>query len=1817
MQTPFSLFDELKNNYIRYIETRDLFKLDSINNERNLLLNSLGNIYQEPILEPIIKYPFSENSIKNDIKELGLSTAFSEFISFRDSLFPAEKNYKLYTHQKAALKAYKNNKNIVITTGTGSGKTESFLLPVIANLLEESKNWNNKNNENQQYWWKDAGNNFKYQRDGETRDAAVKTLILYPLNALVEDQLKRLRKTLDSEDARTWLQKNRNGNFIYFGRYTGQTPIAGKLEDKKRVENLKKILSDLDKKSSLDFVDDKGKTHKEGKYSIPSLKGAEMYSRWDMQKYPPDILITNYSMLNIMLMRSIEEGIFEKTKRWLEKDKKNKFQIIIDELHSYRGTAGTEIAYLLRVFIDRLGLTPDDEQLQIIASSASLGNDKESRQFFSEFFGCKNVDKDKLEIIKGDIKEPEKINNSALLNYKKDFIDFVNELNFENDNLAEVSEKLYFNVFKEKPAINNPQNNLDKVLKELKAVEYLKSIFYDYNDNERRYKAKTLSQINKNEKEKFFLKGLISAVTLSDKIGKENFQIRAHYLFKNLKGLWACTNPECTELKKLKIQIEPNRKIGKIYTEPKLICDCGSKVLELLICRNCGETLIGGYKSCSDDNDTIYLFPEQPELENLPEICNTNKTMDNYLVIKVDNQIPEDKEFSVRNLGKFKWEPTDFDFKTGRIEESGITVSNPNSWILKYINTKGNTEDEVSSFPVKCPFCADDWGSNQSKLKDIRHPINSITYGFQKINQLLADTLVRNQESKKLVLFSDSRQDAAKLSAGIEMDHYRDTLRQITIKALEKKNEGLKAYIEFRTGKDWANLTTEEKNACDEYEKQNPKLSKQIEKFFSSRKESMSDDEKNEIENLISSANSPIYNFNDIYDSIYNGLLNLGINPGGYKFNEFHEKSWKELFSWNNDKVSQLSSKTDLNNFRSEIENELKIELLRALFTNNRSFETIGLGIVTYNRNKYNFINPAQQEIIEGIIRILGERKRYTGSDTQPQPDGLAYIKKYIKESGFHLDEIINLLTKTEILDITTWKLNRNHLFILPWTKDYYYKCDKCGKIHLNKANLICTDTNCFNKFTNTQNPIKNLKHNYYQVLSYKNPYKLSCEELTAQTDKNDQLDRQRKFQDIYLFNSNNPAENEYKIKDSIELLSVTTTMEAGVDIGSLEAVMLSNVPPMRFNYQQRVGRAGRRNIPFAVALTVCRGRSHDEFYFQRIDKLTNDPTLPPYLDLKSKEIFKRILIKEILREAFKDIRNEDHLDSVHGEFGVVSEWETHIKPISGWISNNQLRISYLLDILSRQTDISLQNQKSEILKEINNNLLKQIQDEVKEQGNNFSNLSELLANRGLLPMFGFPTRTRTLINKQQNNKYNFEFNNSSISRDLDIAISQFAPCSETIKDKNIHIAVGIDAINLNDDNMKRKVLFCKDCKTITLDPANENECSICSSLDTKITQIVEPKEFFTLGIKRQPPVPYDGNFEYMPYASKPKLNSGGKIEFFERKNFKCSSVNKKMSVISINDNNGNNFIFNKFLSEDAKHQNYWISEYACEQYKEKSGRTINLNHFVDSNLQADAALASIKVTDILLAEIKQMPKGIELSPIFSKESNLYARSAYYSFGFLFRKAAASHLDIDEREINIGLRPSKGDDNKLINQLFLSDSLENGAGYSSYLSNIDKFDFILQSMLSDDFAMPFWDAEHQKVCDTSCYECLRDYSNLSYHGLLDWRLGFDMVNMMLNQHYVPGFKEKYWQTLINRAGKHLALFLEKTKETKYNYDPIYNLISNDKEVYIMLHPLWDKNIKCLEFQNSYENAYKLVSNNSKIKLINIFDIYKRPNKIPL
>ena len=318
MNDPIKIFSDIRHAYLKYISSGLPFFRKEYGQERDKLMEETGTICQPPIIELVTKY-HEKASLKDFCTSENVSQELNDFVNTGLFTNSGHQERKLYDHQYSALKeAFINRKHIVVTTGTGSGKTECFLLPIIADLVKESKKWE------------------------ESRPRAMRAMILYPLNALAEDQMIRLRKALNSRKtdgtgALDWLDKFRNGHRFYFGRYTGATPVSG------TKEKSKSRLAEEKRQLTKDWIAAKNSHDGDLLYHIPCMEqdSAEMWDRFSMQDNAPDILITNYSMLNVMLMRENEADIFAETKKWLQEDKTNVFHLVIDELHTYRGTAGT------------------------------------------------------------------------------------------------------------------------------------------------------------------------------------------------------------------------------------------------------------------------------------------------------------------------------------------------------------------------------------------------------------------------------------------------------------------------------------------------------------------------------------------------------------------------------------------------------------------------------------------------------------------------------------------------------------------------------------------------------------------------------------------------------------------------------------------------------------------------------------------------------------------------------------------------------------------------------------------------------------------------------------------------------------------------------------------------------------------------------------------------------------------------------------------------------------------------------------------------------------------------------------------------------------------------------------------------------------------------------------------------------------------------------------------------------------------------------------------------------------------------------------
>ena len=749
-----------------------------------------------------------------------------------------------------------------------------------------------------------------------------------------------------------------------------------------------------------------------------------------------------------------------------------------------------------------------------------------------------------------------------------------------------------------------------------------------------------------------------------------------------------------------------------------------------------------------------------------------------------------------------------------------------------------------------------------------------------------------------------------------------------------------------------------------------------------------------------------------------------------------------------------------------------------------------------------------------------------------------------------------------------------------------YWTCPTCKTVHMHHSKGICV--NCYSNLGEasilTQEELTNPSDYYLSLLqSTDNIYRLHCEELTGQTSKKDSRKRQRLFQDIFL-KSENPA------VDGIDMLSVTTTMEAGVDIGSLSAVMMGNVPPQRFNYQQRVGRAGRRGNPLSNALTVARGSSHDLTHFLATERMVSDTPKDPYLEVRTKEIAERIVYKEVLYHALRNAGGSN--DSVHGSFGFVKDWDENKSVVKSWIERNEGHIKHIINTVTKSTEIT-GTQKAEILTYVKNQFIDRISEIVVSDDYNQDILSERLANAGLLPMFGFPTRTRNLYLSSPN-KLPWD---DLVSRDIEMALNSFAPGHEIVKDKKVYRAVGVVEYEYNNSHIvvpkfnslnkyKKPLHRCLSCgySTITSDEEHMT-CPVCGE-QMESVKICSPLGFCV--DYHKPVEDFDGSFDWYSPNSDIKLDCEESLVDCEPvRNIKMRNnvIPSQGLVHLVNDNNGDLYKLGKneagiYISRDA--------------YSEEESRQLNLAY------ESQYAFVASKNTGVLSLAIREINEDVCLDPIRETNPNSHAvRAAYLSWGYLARKAISSFLDIDTSELNVGFYISPITKQA---EVFFVEKLENGAGYCNFLSGRRYPEIPYKAIiepLSEKGALHkmLCSDSHIRECTSSCYDCIRDYSNQNMHNILDWRLGLDLARLAENKDAIISFDVEYWKSYINTT------ILNLLRRSNYSVT-LHNgtLCGTDANgnTFCLTHPLWS------------EAKIKAVSASleGNIKYLSVFDISK-------
>ena len=357
----------------------------------------------------------------------------------------------------------------------------------------------------------------------------------------------------------------------------------------------------------------------------------------------------------------------------------------------------------------------------------------------------------------------------------------------------------------------------------------------------------------------------------------------------------------------------------------------------------------------------------------------------------------------------------------------------------------------------------------------------------------------------------------------------------------------------------------------------------------------------------------------------------------------------------------------------------------------------------------------------------------------------------------------------------------------------------------------------------------------------------------------------------------------------------------------------------------------------------------------------------------------------------------------------------------------------------------------------------------------------------------------------------------------------------------------------------------CKSCgySSINVEDGRER-CPVCGELMEEIA-ICSPLGFCVDYYR--PVEDFNGSYDWYSPNSDIKLDC-------EESLTPCNPV-KNLSIRNneipsmgrihlVNDNNGEYYVMGK--RREPMYRGIYISK---EAYPEDE------RNFTLYDEKKYAFVAS-KSTGVLTLAVGEVPDNINLSPIRSHNINShYIRSAYISWGYLVRKAVASYLDIDSSELSVGFYITPGSQQA---EVFFVEKLENGAGYCNYLSgrrytNVPQKAILEPLLPGGEVYEHLVSEEHSKDCASSCYDCIRDYSNQSVHGLLDWRLGLDLARLANDKNATIDFSVSYWRSHLNKTI--VSLLTSRGYDVRKEEGTLV-AVGMEGDSMIVVHPFWSE-----------------------------------------
>ena len=1655
---PLETTKHIRKTYLRYLKTIKPFQDDGFREAFSSALNESNLLVKGPLVE--IALPYKKDKSVKDLVEDGILSP--KFADLNSPDLPYDR--PLYAHQVKAIKKAVSERNLIVATGTGSGKTETFLVPILNYLFRE-------------------------EEAGTLDQPGVRAMLLYPMNALANDQMKRLRRLLQ------------NYPKINFGRYIGETDDVPSRD--RAIDNFRKI------------------------YPQEPILDSELFTRNEMQSAPPHILLTNYAMLEYLLLRPTDSALFdgETGKHW-------RF-ISLDEAHVYDGANATEMAMLLRRLSDRV-VGAQLGKLQIIATSATLGGGKKdfpeviefAKNLFNKSFEWIEDDPERQDIIEADrvpIESLGSIWGSGNAVIYKDLADLVEKR--PKDASAIMNYIANFDALFQKHKIPAPleianreakkdtsaalQRYLYEILRGDKNVHTVLNFLKEKNARQLEDLAKDVFPDDPNSPEALINLVALSVFARADLESMPLLPARYHVFARALEGAFVCLNEDAHK------NLPPEKQSRLFLRRQKYCPHCKSRVFELATCTRCGTAyLIGEEIPGANISDKKEGFEPKPNGMYLLQ----NSVLYNSPIARKTEYYTLESKFSEIDEDEVVSDP---DSSPDDLKEN----INPSELLLcrscGQIKSIGAAKCDCQGSFIKINRV--DLGRKQTLRRCVSCSVRSsggVVYRFLTGQDapvsVLADALYQHVPAskvidkdelpghgRKMLNFTDSRQNAAFFAPYLERAHERNLRRRLIMLTLEKDLEASSGQLRLPSVMERVMFRTNE------------------EKVFPVS-ESDQDREKRAATWLMQEFSPPL----DRRISLEGlGLLRFEPDiPENWKVPEFLQSD-----PWN---------------FTKDQAFRLIINLLNTLRFQGAMSYLLNEKMDLFTTNKDAF-HPRQRTSSFRIDQATkGKETIFSWLPTAPYANARSdYLKRILEKRKFTLnidDSVRNLLTELwnylssttspwsycfESRDIpregTVKRISHKSWKVIPTGTNHagWMICDKCQNVTFGSIDSVCTTYACAGSLTPLTEKSIGFKDNLYkdEYLTSK-PIVLLANEHTAQWTAREAANVQNQF-----------------IQGKINVLSCSTTFELGVDVGDLQAVLMRNMPPTTANYIQRAGRAGRRTDSAAYVLTFAQRRSHDLNYYNKPETMVSGKIKPPIAVLSNEKIVRRHLHSVIFSAFFRWVyENYDKRTfKTVSDFLLEGESEKGIDLFNKFvgqkfptIQDSLMRIipGGLLDDLGvrdwtwitgltnpdepRSFDLAVNDYKDEIEK------LEQLRKEARERDDVQSEkeaarlrkiieqirdrqLLGFLGTRNVLPKYGFPTdvvelKTNHLSTIEEATKVQLE-------RDLRMAISEFAPGSEVVAAKRIWRSNGVRLLP-NKEWEEIYYAVCKECKRFHWG-YSESEisptCKSCAATLPSTAKFIVPEQGFIAA-----------NDTETPGETAPQRTYASQVFFTEYRSSRDDVKDENDLELDTSLTSSDLRVYKKYsqhgwlaLVNDGFGRGFKICRHCgwsepIDFSPGIKGKTIHKNPLTGKDCKG--ATSSYHLGHRFMTDV------LEIS-LDGRERLLYDRPAMMSLMYALLDGASEALGIRRDDIDSTLfykdfqRPP---------HMILFDSVPGGAGHVERINK--KILLVTETALNKVSSCECGE-------DTSCYNCLRNYRNQFFHDDLQRGIAIKLLKAMLNK----------------------------------------------------------------------------------------------------